>query len=125
MRAGPYAVVDGVTYSAGRLDGQTIWIDVPECQPAPEGITRPSHPRRRGIQRSATQRLFYVTTSARWKGREVAVDAVVDGEAMIEAHGAGFPGSPELKLVDHATWRGHVPVESLTDVVEDVVEVAL
>lgn len=125
MMAGPYAVVDGVTYPAGRLDGDIIWVDVPEGDPAPSGLTRPSHPQRRGIRRSEVSRLFVARTSARWRGREATVDTVFGDEAGIEVHGADFDGRPELYLADRSVWRGRVPVDSLTDVVEEVVEVSL
>lgn len=122
MRAGPYAVVDGVTYSCGPRHAPEILLLVPKDEPPPRGFERSKGYWERLVARSSVSRLSYVETIATWRKVAVEVLAVSGDRAHVEYRGAGFNGRPELTLTDYAVWSGWVPVSSLTDVVEDELE---
>lgn len=137
VRAGTYAVVDGVTYRA-LLEPREIFVETPDDQPSPKGWL---HDLRRGVYhqvlpRSAASELFQVWTSAvldrtlQVKVREsnaagsvAEVCADYPGTASVEEQRAR-PLHPDLSPADNLPgtreWCGPVWVGRLTDVVEQV-----
>lgn len=126
MKAGAYAVVDGVTYVCAHPHASPLRLLVPGSEPQPPGFERDKAGRwRRYVERRDVSRLFTVSTTATWRGRTVEVQSVFDDSAYIEYRGVDFNGEPELTVRDYAVWAGSVPTESLTDVTEEVTEVPL
>lgn len=126
MRAGAYAAFDGVTYRAKNVRGPSILLLAPLSDPQPPGFERDKHRRwSRRVERSELGRTFVVRTTAVWNGKEVDVRSVLGDRASIEYYSEDTDGWPELTHHQHGMWSGDVPVDSLSDVSETVIEVPL
>ncbi len=126
MRAGAYATFDGVTYRSDFAYGTPIRLLAPLSDPQPPGFERDQYRRwARRVERSELSRTFFVETTAVWKGKEVDVLSVLGASAYIEYYSEDTDGWPELTHHQHGMWSGDVPVDSLSDVSETVIEVPL
>jgi hypothetical protein len=126
VRAGPYATFNGVTYRSDFADGTPIRLLAPLSDPQPPGFERDKHRRwSRRVERSELTRTFVVRTTAVWKGKQVDVRSVLGDRADIEYSSEDTDGWPELTHHQHGLWTGDVPVDSLSDVSETVIEVPL
>ncbi|MEE6281252.1 hypothetical protein [Georgenia sunbinii] len=126
MRAGHYAVVDGVTYRCERPQGPAILLLAPVDEPQPDGFARDNRGRwRRRVTVADVSRVFFVRTTAIWKGKRVKVDAVLGDDAAIEYTGTDIDGRPELSQREYGVWAGGVTVGSLSDADEEVLEFQL
>lgn len=124
VRAGSYATYQGTTYGSNAVVGSPIWLRLPRSAPRPPGFVE-GHDGRwwvRNVERSELSATFYVRTTARWKGRLVHVNDVDDDTAYIRYWGPDLDGRPELTLDPGSFWVGRVPLTSLTDVREVVLD---
>lgn len=126
MRAGAYAALDGVTYRAKNVRGPSILLLAPLSDPQPPGFERDNHRRwSRRVDRSQFTRTFVVKTTAVWKGQQVTVRSVLGDRATIEFGSQDASRWPELTHHKHGLMTGTVPVDSLSDVTEEVIEIPL
>lgn len=126
MRAGHYAEFSGRTYPCAGLRRPRIRPYESLDRPRPEGF----EPNDDGmwtrlVDRSEVTRLLDVATVAVWQGRRVTVRQVLDGtgDAVVEQWGAPIPEHPAVQVVENGLWQARVPLDSLTEVVEEVTEV--
>lgn len=126
MRAGPYASFQGVTYRSDYADGSPIRLLAPLSDPQPPGFERDKYRRwSRRVERSELSRAFIVKTTAVWKGQHVTVRSVLGDRATIEFCSQDASRWPELTHHQHGLLDGTVPVDSLSDVSEEVTEIPL
>ena len=132
MRAGEYAVYDGVEYSA-RVLKDAVVLMLPRVGPCPEGwgpgnrehwICR--------VPRASVTRLFSVTTFSTFRGIRVAVnDIYPTTETAWISYVPGSEATPPppvfVKDPDPgiADWSADVPWSSLTDVDETIEEIPI
>lgn len=132
MRAGEYAVYDGVEYSARVLKDAVVLI-VPRVGPCPDGwgpgnrehwICR--------VPRASVTRLFSVTTFCTFRGIRVAVNDIYPvtetawisyvPDSEVTPPPPVFVRDPDPGIAD---WSADVPWGSLTDVEETIEEIPI
>lgn len=124
MRAGGYASVAGVDYPA-RFFGTHVRLDAPRSVPRPPGFEEgKGRIWSRMVDAREVSRRYVVSTIAVWREREVKVEYVLGDRAAIEFWVTDVRPSysPPLTLEREGRWSGSVPVDSLADIEERVVE---
>lgn len=127
MRAGDYAVVDGVEYQA-KVHGDMVTLFLPRTQPCPQGWVRSQGDRwKMRIPRTNVSELYTVGSYANFEGIYVSVRQVFPATKTAWIYYIGgseeqpmhpvFQPDPDPGI---AWWNATVPWDSLTDVVEPV-----
>ncbi|WP_413454313.1 hypothetical protein AA0Y32_08550 [Georgenia phoenicis] len=115
-----------MTYRSDFADGTPIRLLAPLSDPQPPGFERDKYRRwSRRVERSELSRTFIVKTTAVWKGQPVSVRSVLGDCATIELCYQDASRFPELTHHQHGLLDGTVPVDSLSDASETVVEIPL
>ena len=127
MRAGSYAVVDGVAYPLVRYEGYEdapMRVEAPHDQPCPPGFSRAATGWERRVLPEEITEIFQVCTTARHRNRPVIVNGVSGSHAFIEYPGADARTAPELTHLRsgrEGAFRDMVGIDELTDVIEQEV----
>jgi hypothetical protein len=133
MRAGDYAVFEGVTYRA-RLESKRVHLIVSTAEPRPDGWEGHSTDEYwlKTIPRSSASRLFSVQTMALLDGVPVGVVSLHEATGTAQVWALAPYQGPEPALHPDLTWMadnasqewvGNVAIEKLTDVDEPEYEV--
>lgn len=123
VRAGRYAVVDGVEYTYERFyDSSPFWLTWRSPEPAPPGFVNQGGGWRRRVLPEEIARLIEVTTTARSRDLPVIIQFVTGDQAFVEHVAQDRETRPELADLRDDKWQELVPVASLVDVVEQTVE---
>lgn len=127
VRAGRYAVVDGVPYACHQyFEGSPIWLRARHDRPRPPGFTAdPVAGWRRRVLPEEISELFHVTTTARWRGRPVIVKGVSGDSAFLDDVGEEVGGRRELADPPGSHGRHFVPLTELSEVIEQTVTLPL
>jgi len=125
MRAGPYAVFGGETYRCVSINKPFVRLLVSESEPPPPGFKLDRGGCSRLVDRTEVSRLFYVETTAVWRGYAVSVDRVKGDKATIGYMGSDMGSFREISQIDNCIWQGTVSVSSLSEIVEQHHEIDL
>ena len=123
--SGGYAEVGGVTYAVPSVNTPVLRLLLPDGAPPPRGFTR----NQRGVWsaqmgRADVDRVYRLTTRARWRGHEVEVREVRDGRVRVEGWTYPPPAEPEVTTPENTYWQAWVAPADLGDVSETVDEIA-
>lgn len=118
LRAGTYAWVEGVAYAAEPAGPDRVRLLAPASRNRPTGfVPGPGGWWTRVVRRAAVHRVEQFTTVAVWQGRRVTVARVRADEALVQ-HGGPPPVHPLVVPAEGGGWTAWVPVDELTEVVE-------
>jgi hypothetical protein len=121
MRAGDYAELAGRAFRCSAPHTPDIRLFEDGARPCPPGFERDRWGEwTRLVDRHELSRLTSVQTVAVWQGHRVIVKRVFDvaGDALVQGRGTA-PDGTTAWMIDNGVWQARVPIDSLTEVVEE------